>query len=61
VPTSIKNYLVYEPVDGTPRHLRFVANIRAINIQVLKREMRRRGFRGTFYVVPRLRKIVIKR
>jgi len=61
MPVSIKNYLVYEPVDGTPRQLRFVANVRARNLKYLKSELRKRGFKGVYYAVPRLRKIEIKR
>ena len=56
-----KNYLVYIAVDGSPRKLRLVANLRARRLKELKSMLRRMGLKGKFYVVTRLRVVEIKR
>jgi len=56
-----KNYLVFRSVDGTPRKLEFVANIRARYLKKVKSELRKQGLKGKFYVVTRLRKVEVKR
>jgi len=56
-----KNYLVYRAVDGSPKRLEFVANVRARNLKYLKTKLRRMGLKGKFYAVTRLKIVEIKR